>query len=58
MVAEVLDKVLPRYKHLDVASVDLVQHEADLARIVRALAEGERTDSDSFANNSEAPPFS
>jgi hypothetical protein len=39
VVAEVLDKVVPRYKHLDAASLDPAQHEADLGRIARALAE-------------------
>jgi hypothetical protein len=39
VVAEVLDKVLPRYASLDVENLDHEQHQADLVRIVSALAE-------------------
>ena len=38
-VAEVLGNVLPRYAGLDVAQLDAAQHEADLERVARALAE-------------------
>lgn len=38
-VAEVLGNVLPRYAGLDVAQLDPAQHEADLERVARALAE-------------------
>ena len=39
LVAEVLALILPRYDGLDVASLDLAQHVADLDRIMRALDE-------------------
>ena len=39
VVAEVLDNVLPRYRGLDVADLDAAQHEADIERVSRALAE-------------------
>ena len=39
VVAEVLALILPRYDGLDVASLDLAQHVADLDRIMRALDE-------------------
>ena len=39
VVAEVLDKVLPRYASLDIQHLDRAQHQADLLRIVRALAD-------------------
>ena len=39
VVAEVLEIVLPRYGGLDLASLDLAQHEADCERVVRALDE-------------------
>jgi len=39
VVAEVLALILPRYGGLDVASLDLAQHVADLDRIMRALDE-------------------
>jgi hypothetical protein len=38
-VAEVLGNVLPRYAGLDAAQLDAAQHEADLERVARALAE-------------------
>jgi hypothetical protein len=38
-VAEVLGNVLPRYAGLDVTQLDPAQHEADLERVARALAE-------------------
>ena len=39
VVAEVLDIILPRYSGLDVADLDAAQHDADLERVSRALAE-------------------
>ena len=39
IVAEVLDRVLPRYDKADVAHLDPAEHEADLELIARALAE-------------------
>ena len=39
LVAEVLQAVLPRYAGLDAAQLDAAQHEADLERVARALAE-------------------
>ena len=39
VVAEVLEIVLPRYGGLDLAGLDLAQHEADCERVVRALDE-------------------
>jgi hypothetical protein len=39
VVAEVLDKVLPRYNHSGIQDLDPAQHQADLDRIVRALAD-------------------
>jgi hypothetical protein len=39
VVDEVLEIVLPRYGHLDVAGLDAAQHDADLECVVRALAE-------------------
>ena len=45
VVAEVLEIVLPRYDGLELAGLDLAQHEADCERVVRALDEataGER----------------
>lgn len=39
LVAEVLDRVLPRYEGADAASLDPARHEADLELIARALAE-------------------
>ncbi len=39
LVAEVLELILPRYDRLDVASLDLAQHAADLDRIMRGLDE-------------------
>jgi hypothetical protein len=38
-VAEVLGNVLPRYAGLDIAQLDAAQHDADLERVARALAE-------------------
>jgi hypothetical protein len=37
VVAEVLDRVLPRYQDADIASLDAAQHDADLELIARAL---------------------
>jgi hypothetical protein len=39
VVAEVLEKVLPRYANPDVHNLDRAKHEADLDRIASALAE-------------------
>jgi hypothetical protein len=39
VVAEVLQIVLPRYDGLELAGLDLAQHEADCERVVRALDE-------------------
>ena len=39
VVAEVVEIVLPRYVGLDLAALDLAQHEADCERVVRALDE-------------------
>ena len=39
VVAEVLQVVLPRYQGLDLAMLDLAEHDADLERIARALDE-------------------
>jgi hypothetical protein len=46
VVAEVIEKVMPRYIKAEASQVDREQHSADLQRIVRALAEagGERRD--------------
>ena len=47
VVAEVLELVLPRYDHMDIAELDLAEHDADLDRVVRALDEaaaGRRTE--------------
>jgi len=38
VIAEVLDKVVPRYRDLDVKDLDQDQHRADLDRIARAVA--------------------
>jgi hypothetical protein len=39
VVAEVLDAILPRYRGLDIADLDPVQHDADLECVMRALDE-------------------
>jgi hypothetical protein len=39
VAAEVLDRILPRYRQLDIADLDPAQHAADLECVVRALAE-------------------
>ena len=39
LLAEVIDRVLPRYADLDVARLDPVRHEADLELVARALTE-------------------
>jgi hypothetical protein len=39
MVAEVLELVLPRYDHMDIAELDPAEHDADLDHVVRALDE-------------------
>jgi hypothetical protein len=39
VVAEVLELVLPRYDRMDVAELELAEHDADLDRVVRALDE-------------------
>lgn len=39
VVAEVLEKILPRYANLDVRKLDRDQHKASLERIARALTE-------------------
>jgi len=38
-VAEILGNVLPRYAGLDAARLDAAQHDADIERVARALAE-------------------
>jgi hypothetical protein len=38
VVAEVLDKILPRYRHPGAVAADPSRHDADIERIVRALA--------------------
>jgi len=40
VIAEVLQIILPRYRGLDLGELDLVQHDADLECVVRALDEG------------------
>ena len=39
VVAEVLESILPRYAGLDAAQLDAAQHESDLERVARALAD-------------------
>jgi hypothetical protein len=39
IVAEVLDHVLPRYHDADAATLDMAEHDADLERVARALAD-------------------
>jgi hypothetical protein len=39
LVTEVLRNILPRYEGLDAAQLDLAQHDNDLERVARALAE-------------------
>jgi hypothetical protein len=39
VVAEALELVLPRYDRMDIAGLDLAQHDADLLLVVRALDE-------------------
>ncbi len=39
LIAEVLELILPRYRGLDVAELDLAQHAADLDRVMRAMDE-------------------
>ena len=44
IVDEVLEGIFPRYRRLDVADLDAVQHDADIECVARAMAEagGER----------------
>ncbi len=42
VVADVLDHVLPRYHHADIAKLDAARHEDDLELVARALAEASR----------------
>ena len=37
LIAEVLDRVLPRYEDADVATLDAAQHQADIELVARAL---------------------
>ena len=39
VVAEVLELVVPRYDRMDIAELDLAEHDADLDHVVRALDE-------------------
>jgi len=39
VVAEALELILPRYDRLDIAGLDLAQHDADLDGVIRALDE-------------------
>ncbi|HET7013474.1 MAG TPA: hypothetical protein VFI65_06170 [Streptosporangiaceae bacterium] len=39
LLAEIIDRVLPRYAELDVADLDAVRHDADLELVARALTE-------------------
>jgi hypothetical protein len=39
LIAEVLELILPRYRGLDVAELDLAQHAADLDSVMRAMDE-------------------
>jgi hypothetical protein len=39
VVAEVLDLILPRYDRMDIAELDLAEHDADLDQVMRALDE-------------------
>src|SRR5712691_4829549 len=39
LLAEVIDRVLPRYAQLDVSDLDEAQHDADLELVARALTE-------------------
>ena len=39
LLAEIIDRVLPRYAELDVADLDPVRHDADLELVARALIE-------------------
>jgi hypothetical protein len=39
VVAEVLELILPRYDRMDLAELDLAEHDADLDRVVRAVDE-------------------
>ena len=57
IVAEVLDRVLPRYEEANAEHLDPVQHEADVELVARALAEAPQAGQERIADQLHATTF-
>jgi hypothetical protein len=57
LLAAVLDGILPRYDHLDLANLDPAQHHADVEYVSRALEQAAPADRDRLLERLSQTPF-